>query len=117
MESELNSRVDQIRAIIELRRRRSRILGYGLFSDPAWDMLLELFAARLRRRATSLADILPGMPQSSRARWVAVLQERGLITAHSDALIPTVLWLELSETAASEIEDLLEILPQLQASG
>ena len=38
-----------VRAMIRLRRLRDRFFDTSLFADPAWDMLLDLMAARLER--------------------------------------------------------------------
>jgi len=93
--------------ILALRRARSEILGEGLFSDPAWDMLLQLFAAKLRGSDVSLTDLVTDVPDSTRARWAGLLQERGLITCRADALIPSVLWIELSARGSMKMSELL----------
>ena len=36
-----------VRAIIKQRRNRDRFFDAQLFADPAWDILLELYAAEL----------------------------------------------------------------------
>lgn len=69
----------RLRAVIEMRRRRSTVFGEGLFSDPAWDILLELFAAELGGRRVGLSDLDPIAPRSTLARWLTALEERGLV--------------------------------------
>lgn len=71
---------DQVRSILRVRRGRSRIFGEGLFSDPAWDILLELLAARLANRKITLSDLNEVAPKSVLARWIATLEEKGLVT-------------------------------------
>lgn len=68
---------DQIRWILRVRRDRCTVFGDGLFSDPAWDILLELLAARLGRRRVALTDLGHIAPASTLARWVAALEEQG----------------------------------------
>jgi len=96
--AELASHIEQdIELVLRLRRARSAILGDGLFSDPVWDMLLQLYLARLNGRRLKLKDLMTDVPGSTRARWACVLEERGLVTCHLDVLVPAVLWIELSE--------------------
>lgn len=75
----------QVEDILRLRRARSGAFGTGLFSDPAWDILLYLFAARLRGETSRLADMVTDVPESTLARWAVVLEERGLICSGGDA--------------------------------
>lgn len=50
----------RVRAIIRARRLRDQFFGSDLFADPAWDMLLDLMAARLEgARSPSRASVLP----------------------------------------------------------
>ena len=69
----------QLQSIMEMRRRRSAVFGEGLFSDPAWDILLELFAAELDGRSLGLSDLAHIAPRSTLARWLTALEERGLV--------------------------------------
>ena len=71
---------DHIHSLIAMRRARSSIFGGDLFSDPAWDILLELYAAKLGHRKTSLEDLArsSGTPLSTTGRWVAALDGHGL---------------------------------------
>jgi hypothetical protein len=72
---------EQVLAILALRRRRETWFGAVLFCDPAWDLLLELFAAALAGHAIEFGDLCASvrMPQSVVAGWLGKLAERGLI--------------------------------------
>lgn len=64
------------------RRRRTGIPGTaGLFGEPAWDILLDLFIAARESRRVSLANACAGaaVPEASALRWIAILERRGLI--------------------------------------
>lgn len=64
------------------RRRREHIAGMGgMFGEPAWDILLELFiAARENRRVTrSCIHAAAGVPETIAQRWIAILENRGLV--------------------------------------
>jgi DNA-binding MarR family transcriptional regulator len=72
---------DHIQSLLLARRARDELLGKDLFSDPAWDMLLELYAAELAHRAVTLRDLAlaTGTPPSAARRWLKALDEHGLI--------------------------------------
>jgi DNA-binding MarR family transcriptional regulator len=77
---------DHVLSILAMRRARDVIFGPGLFSDPGWDILLELYAAELGGRRLSLAEIARAIdtPQSTTARWIVELEKRGLVTTADD---------------------------------
>lgn len=59
-----------IRQTIRLRRMRDAFLGDGLFEDPAWDMILDPYAAHLERGRVSVSS-LSSPPRSRRRRRCA----------------------------------------------
>lgn len=72
---------DHIVSILIARRSREAMFGANLFAEPAWDVLLELYAAKLGTRTTCVTDLARaiGVPQSTTKRWVALLEARGLV--------------------------------------
>lgn len=102
----------QIAAILALRHARAQAFGAELFADPAWDILLQLFAAKLGRRRMRLADLDVVSPASTLARWALVLQERGLVTCELDCSEPNDFWLEISAVGAAKMSRLFEDLPR-----
>jgi DNA-binding transcriptional ArsR family regulator len=74
-------REDHIQSLLLARRARDELLGEDLFSDPAWDLLLELYAAELGRRPVTVQDLVlaTGTPASIAERWLSALAERGLV--------------------------------------
>lgn len=99
---------DHILSILFVRRARRTVLGEDLFSDPAWDILLELYAARLGRRRMSLSDLSRAIetPPSTTRRWVATLEERRLISSASDPTDPARV--KLSAEGVSKMEHLAD---------
>lgn len=104
---------DQIQSILEVRRRRGEMFGEGLFSDPAWDILLELLAAELGKRRIGLADLAHVAPKSTLARWVAKLEEMRLVVCDVDPLRPDQFWVALSRDCASKMSAYLSAAPHL----
>ena len=104
---------DQVAAILQLRRKRSEVFGHGLFSDPAWDILLELFEAELAGRKTSLHDLSSIAPESTLARWVAALEERRLVVCRLDPLRPGRFQIALTTECATKLSVFLTDAPLL----
>lgn len=73
-------------AEIGIRRTRSLHFRAGLFAEPAWDMLLDLFVARLKRQKICVSSlcIAAGVPSTTALRWVRSLEGEGLLTRHDD---------------------------------
>ena len=78
----------QLRATQCVRRRRSKYFAPELFSDPAWDMLLELYAAELEQRRISTTGLsyAAGVPLTTGLRWIDVFIREGLIAKRCDPL-------------------------------
>lgn len=76
------------RRLYLIRRCRDRAFGpaAAVFRDPAWDMMLDLFAARLEGRRTSVssAAIAACIPQTTAIRLVDQLIDRKLIRRIAD---------------------------------
>lgn len=66
--------------------RRQEILGSTLFGDPAWELLLEGFAAALsdERLTTSSVITRVKLPPSTTSRWLRKLEEDGLLHRKAD---------------------------------
>jgi len=50
-------RAKQVRQMLRQRRMREHYFPADLFADPAWDMLLDLYAARLERQPVSVSSL------------------------------------------------------------
>lgn len=76
----------EIRATIRARRLRSQFFEGELFADPAWDMLLDLFAATLERRRVSVSSLCmaAAVPPTTALRWIATMHEHGLFERQAD---------------------------------
>ena len=108
---------DDIESILRLRRARTRVFGAGLFGDIAWDILLQLYAAKLGRRRVKLSDLDIPAPKSTVARWAAVLEQRGLIAWKLDPLKPRELAIELSSAGTIRMAGLFRSPHRQLATG
>jgi len=79
-------RAEAIRKAIRARRQRDRFFGAGLFEDPAWDMLLDLFAARIEGIQVSVSSlcIAAAVAPTTALRWIGRLTDAGLFARHAD---------------------------------
>jgi DNA-binding MarR family transcriptional regulator len=70
-----------VRAMIAARRDRDRFFPADLFADPAWDMLLDLYAARIEHQPVSVSSlcIAAAVPATTALRWIGQLAAAGLI--------------------------------------
>lgn len=76
----------QVRALLRARRLRDHIFVGDLFADPAWDILLDLIAARLEQTRVSVSSlcIAAAVPPTTALRWIRHLTERGLLQREAD---------------------------------
>jgi len=91
-----------VRRIIENRQKRARFFDGELFADPAWDMLLDLTAARaehVRVSVTSLC-IASGVPPTTALRWIGQMVESGLFVRVEDESDRRRAFIALSDRAA-----------------
>jgi hypothetical protein len=72
---------DLARRLYEQRRVRDRYFAAGLFAEPAWDMLLDLYVARSEGRSvsTSSACIAAAVPSTTGLRWINKLVDERLV--------------------------------------
>ncbi|MBL8657000.1 MAG: winged helix DNA-binding protein [Altererythrobacter sp.] len=75
-----------VHQIIRQRRLRDRYFESGLFADPAWDILLDLTAARAEHRRVSVTSlcIAAAVPPTTALRWVTQMTEMGLLVREHD---------------------------------
>lgn len=72
--------------LIRARRQRGRYLSGALFSEPAWDMLLDLLKAEIVGRSVSVTSVClaSGVPPTTALRHVGILVERRLVVREAD---------------------------------
>ena len=68
-------------SIYRARRRRLNYFDEALFAEPAWDMLLDLFANRALGRRVNITSLClaADVPQSTGLRYIDQLEEHGLL--------------------------------------
>jgi DNA-binding MarR family transcriptional regulator len=102
-----------VRDLLRARVARSEFFGDRLFADPAWDMLLELYAAELTQQRISISSLgsAPGIPLTTALRWINALEKDGLITRQADPLDGRRFFVALSQKGSQAIRDYFSSLP------
>lgn len=91
-----------VRNLIRQRRARDRFFPADLFADPAWDILLDLMAARIERRRVAVSSlcIASAVPPTTALRTIAAMTARGLLVRRADDSDRRRVFVELSDSAA-----------------
>lgn len=100
----------RIRAHIKARRLRETFFPQGLFADPAWDILLDLAAARREGRAVSVSSlcIAAAVPTTTALRWIKHMVDDGLLVRRADQEDARRAFIELAPATAETLDRCLE---------
>jgi DNA-binding MarR family transcriptional regulator len=93
----------EVRRLIRLRRTRDQFFEPELFADPAWDMLLDLYAARLEHNRVSVSSlcIAAAVPATTALRWIKALTTAGVFERRADPHDGRRIFVALSDSAAA----------------
>lgn len=94
----------------QMRKLRGDFLPNDLFSDPAWDILLELKESELLsvRMAITTATTVQGIPATTGLRWLNTLVRRGMVLREEDPFDARRVYLRLHPNASKAIDDYLD---------
>ena len=96
--------------LFSARWRRRQFFDESLFGEPAWDMLLLLCCADAGGLAIG-ANVLTGctgVPVSVAERWLAVLEERGLVVRRHNPDNLFFKTIHLTDAGSTRMEDYLK---------
>lgn len=106
------ARVDArtVRQVIDLRRSRLEFFCEDLVGEPAWDMLLELFARHLEQTRTSIGSLCASssVPGTTGLRWIEKLSDEGLLVRENDRNDARRIWVSLSEKGTDKMREFFE---------
>ena len=107
-----DTRLDPVRmaAIIYAdRRRREKLWGEGLFGEPAWDMMLELYVAAGQGNALSTKAVTMGsaVPPTTALRWLETMEKENVIRRFADPGDRRRMCVELSAATHANMTDYL----------
>lgn len=103
----------QVRSILRARMCRKDFLKAALFAEPAWDILLELYARELEHRRISVSELcrVSGVPETTAHRWIENLDKEGLIMRRDDQFDRRRVWVSLSPEGSAAMQRYFEALP------
>jgi DNA-binding MarR family transcriptional regulator len=99
-----------VRRIIDARALRRQYFDEQLFADPAWDMLLELYALDCEghRISVSKLSVAAGVPCTTTLRWIDKLESESLIVRAPDPLDARRVWVALSPAGVTTMRSYIE---------
>ena len=105
--------------IVSARRQRERFFDTSLFADPAWDMLLDLYAAHLEQRRSTVSGLCAtaGAPTTTALRYVKLLVDRGLIARTPSETDQRVTHVELTRPALAQMGSFFERIAELLSTA
>jgi len=103
------------RRILAGRRERDRYFDPMVFSNPAWDMLLDMYVASAEGRAQSVLDCCAAAPVAQRValRWLAYLKHEDMVIETRDSAQPRQTHIQLSDLMRRTISAYLGSLIRL----
>jgi CheY-like chemotaxis protein/DNA-binding MarR family transcriptional regulator len=108
--SPLERRRDALNDLKAVRRLRSKYFPSDLFSDPCWEMLLDLYDAHLSEVEVTVTSLgaASGVPQTTALRRMDVLQSHGLIGRSEDKVDQRRTIIKLTDAGLSAVEEFFE---------
>ena len=93
-----------------LRRLRGELFPSDLFSDPCWEMLLDLYDGHLAGAEVTVTSLgaASGVPQTTALRRMETLQAHGLITRVEDREDKRRTLIKLTEQGLAAVEKFFE---------
>jgi hypothetical protein len=96
--------------MIRERLRRKNYFDAGLFADPAWDIMLDLFVAEAEGRETPVMNLCLSsqVPETTTLRWVKTLEHAGVLIRQKDEHDQRRVLVRLSPAAAQSLTAYLD---------
>lgn len=98
-----------VKAIMKARRQRGKYFENDLFSDPSWDILLELTAAHLEGRQESVTSVAlaTSVPTSTAMRRIREMTDKELLHRWDDPSDARRIFVALTEDTALRMVKML----------
>lgn len=100
--------------MLRQRRMREQFFPADMFADPAWDMLLDLYAARLERQPVSVSSlcIAAAVPATTALRWIKTMTDAGLFLREADPHDGRRIFIALADKSFDGMESYFEALDE-----
>lgn len=106
--------LDTAQRILRFRRNRERRFPSGIFADPAWDMMLDLFVQEGAGRETSVSSACgaAAVPATTALRHLAQLEREGLVERSGSSNDRRRVLVSLAAHASNALRELLGTAPR-----
>jgi len=98
--------------LYQARRRRDTATGIpGLFGEPAWDILLDVFIAFKSRREIQVSSVCleSGVPSTTILRWLTRLEQEDLIYRAHDTVDGRRRYVRLTDAGEALMRRVLDV--------
>jgi DNA-binding MarR family transcriptional regulator len=106
--------VEAARRYLRLRRRRESLFasggfGEGMFGEPVWDMILDLYVARSQGKRISVSSLClaAAVPPTTALRHINLMVQGGLATRQGDPDDARKVYIRLCDRAVELMDTLL----------
>ncbi|WP_375288464.1 winged helix DNA-binding protein [Sphingomonas sp.] len=105
-----SERLTTVLAWIKARTNRNQVFGDELFAEPAWDILLDLYANFRLNRTVTIGDLCVASraPMSTALRWLGLLERRKLVSRTADPLDRRRAFITLTDEGRAKMEKTLD---------
>lgn len=88
----------KVQSALTERARRLEYLRAELLAEPAWDILLELYAFELVQHPVTVSELTDriNVPSTTSIRWMKMLEADDLIARTVDPSDQTLVWVALT---------------------
>lgn len=106
------ARAEAASRYLKLRSQRDAIAGPSLLSDPAWDMLLDLFVGHITGRDVSVTSpcLASRRPATTSLRYIERMAKQGLIRREKDCNDNRKVYLRMTEKAFRAVAKWIDAL-------
>lgn len=106
----LKALAEVAQSLYDRRRKRDQEFGNAISNEPVWDMLLDLFVARVNGRGICVTSmcIASCAPQATAMRYIDFMETEGLIRKMSDPLDKRRTMVDLSHAGFKKMVSFLK---------
>lgn len=111
----MRSRARFVRGLIRQRRQRERHFPADMFADPAWDMMLDLYAAHYEGRqdiSVSSLCIASAVPATTALRWIKSMTGAGVFARVADPHDGRRIFIRLADATRRELDSYFDNLEE-----
>lgn len=98
--------------IYSLRRMREKFIDGDLFSEPGWDIILNLFIARSEGRMLTVSAACRGgcVAPTTALRWIDRLEEIGFLRRENNPDDQRIIWVVMTDAGFEKASSLLSAI-------